>query len=129
MATIQIREIGTSTWYDLPEPDFNGGYQVDWESVDADTTGRDETGFMHRDMVRAKVHKLNCKWSNRRMSDLTSILTRTLSPMFELKFLDADGTTQTGTFYVGSRSTPIYSKRAIDGNTTVVSMTANFIER
>lgn len=112
-------------WVDLPFPDYNGGltravYDVDYNS------GRDNTGYMHRDRVGVK-RKMKCVWSNRRQEEITQIISLLQDVFFELKYTDIDGSIKEGVFYVGDREAPVYTEAL--GSTIYSSFTANFIER
>ena len=123
MATISVRAVGGNTWTDLPEPDADGGFVVGIQDVDASSTGRDNTGLMHRDRVSIK-RKLNCSWSNRSPAVIQSILNSAIQNVFfECKYLDPlTGTSEIKTFYCGDASVSWYS-------TTIYSLTRNFIEQ
>lgn len=112
-------------WVDLPFPDYNGGLVRAIQDVDYNS-GRDNTGYMHRDRVGVK-RKLKCTWSNRRQEDISFILSLIGDMFFEVKYNDLDGTVREGVFYVGDREAPVYSEAL--GSTIYGSFTANFIER
>lgn len=123
MAIISVRAVGGSTWTDLPAPDAEGGYSIGIQDVDSHTTGRDNTGYMHRDRVGIK-RKLNCTWSNRSPADISTILNSAIKNVFfECKFVDPQtNTSYEGVFYCGDASVSYYS-------TTIYTLTRNFIER
>lgn len=136
MATIEIKELSATEWTILPEPAFNGGYSVDIYDVDASTTGRNQAGTMIRDRVAVK-RKVNCKWNYIKPEVAQELLNAVKSPFFNLRFDDPmTGGKYTGTFYVGDRSVPYYSKAVngayvfIDTKSTIISeLSMNFIER
>lgn len=121
---IKIKHNGV--WTELPACDYNGGLAQDWYDIDADGSGRDEMGLMHRDRVATK-RKLNCKWSNIRQSQVAFILSLIGDVFFEVQYEDLDGTIKEGVFYAGDRQAPTYS-RAL-GEPIYSSFTVNFIER
>lgn len=113
-------------WVELPAPDYNGGYTPATYDIDADGSGRDEAGYMHRDRVAIKK-KLNCRWSNITQANLNRILQVIGGVFLEVRYKDMDGQIKEGIFYVGDREAPVYSY-AIHG-TLYASFTCNFIER
>ena len=128
MALISIAELDSTVFTDMPEPAFNGGYQVDIMDVDASTTGRNQAGTMIRDRVAIK-RKINCTWNYLTPRQMQILLTAVQSPFFQVKYLDPlTNSVQTRTFYVGDRSAPMYSKSAKSG-TLYTSLTMNFIEK
>lgn len=132
MSAIQVRSIGASTWTDLPEPDYNGGLTWSVQDVDAPTTGRDQSGYMHRDRV-AKKRKLTCTWKNRSKDQINIILNSAIKDVFfECRFFDYEtNSTVTKVMYVGDRTAPVYSMvLGKNHNQTIIgNFTANFIER
>ena len=132
MASIKVRSIGTSTWIDLPEPDYNGGLTWSIQDVDASTTGRDQTGTMHRDRVAIK-RKLTCRWTNREESVIRTILNSAIKDVFfECQYHDyQSNSTITSTMYVGDRTAPVYSQVLGSNHATTIigNFTADFIER
>lgn len=125
MATLSVRPVGggDGDWFDLPEPNADGGYSIGIQDVDSHTTGRDANGYLHRDRVAIK-RKLNCSWSNRSPAVIQSILNSAIKNVFfECKYLDPQtGAYEVKTFYCGDASVPWYSQ-------TIYSLTRNFIER
>lgn len=124
---LRVRTNASSSWVELPIPDYDG-YQVDIYDVDAQTTGRDQHGLMHRDRVAVK-RKVFCTWSNRKRNVISSILSSPITNVFfQLEYWDPQTNAQrTGTFYVGDRSMPLTSATLHDG--LLGSVSINFIER
>lgn len=98
---------------DLPEP-AKGGAVFSVQDIDSSETGRNQNGDMMRERVATKV-----KWQltfpplDRTMC--AKLLNALSGVTFELAYPDpylTSGTT-TKTFYVGDRTTPIYSM--VDG--------------
>ena len=126
MATIYVKGTsqGESDWFALPEPDYNGGYEVTTNDVDASSTGRDNSGYMHRDRVGVK-HTIKLKWSNRTPDVVASILNSKITDVFfNVQYWQPNtNSTATGTFYVGDRSAVAYSRDLFS------SLTMDFVER
>lgn len=121
---IKIKRNGE--WVTLPPCDYNGGYQIQWYDMDADGSGRDKAGLMHRDRVATK-RKLNLKWSYPKQHVVSEILELTAPMFFEVEYLDADGTVKRGTFYAGDKEMPVFSYAL--GETIYTSLAINLIER
>jgi len=132
MAELKVRAVGGSTWTNLPEPDYNGGLTWSIQDVDASTSGRDQSGYMHRDRVAIK-RKISCTWTNRESTDINAILNSAIKNVFfELSYFDYETNSQkTGVFYCGDRTAPVYSivMGSAHNKRIIGSFTANFVER
>lgn len=132
MATIQA-STDNSTWVDLPELPLDG-LTLQICDVDASTSGRDNTGLIHRDKIGMK-RKLNCSWKYLTRTQVKTITDIADNTFFYLRFYDdlatTDGSLYTGQFYAGDRSGTIYSHCMGSNKTTPMysSYTVNFIER
>lgn len=130
MATLQAKFLSSSTWVNLPEPSLNGLVCGD-QDVDAPSTGRDQSGDMHRDKVNEK-RKFSMTWNNIWAEDVATIMQFTHQPFFQLRCdSDLDNRTYEGVFYAGDRNGTLYSKRlgANKQKKLYSSFTVNFIER
>lgn len=110
MATIQIKEIGSNTWHDLPEPSFEG-LTPEFHAISSPNSGRDNnSGTMHIDIV-ARKRKYICTWKNIPESVVNTIFNLTNSPFFYVRCTkDLSGSTYEGVFYRGQDvSAQIYS--------------------
>jgi hypothetical protein len=118
MATIKIN--GS----EMPEP-FS--FQWDIEDLDSENSGRTADGKMSRDRIAVKV-KLSVKWVQLDSSKISKILNAVKDKFFTVTYPDALlGTVTTKTFYVGSRSAPMYTNK--DGKPIWESIEMNFTEQ
>lgn len=126
MAILRYRAVGASTWIDMLDPQ---SYQWDISDLDSEAggTGRGQDGTMHRDRVAIK-RKLECKWGAMNNPNMSTLLNCMTALFFELEYPDAlTGSKNTGIFYVGDRSTPMYT---YNGSAWVwEGLSANFIEK
>lgn len=128
MAIIRIRKDSNSEWANLPDPAYNGGYNVSIQDVDASTSGRDQSGVMHRDRVGVK-RKLNLSWNNLNPTQVAIILRATSPVFFEVEYYDPlSSKREVRTMYAGDKSQPIYSLATPSG-TIYSSVSVNLIER
>ena len=96
----------------LPDPK---SYSWGLQDIDADGTGRNQSGDLFRDRVATK-RKLTLEWPP------------VTDTFFTVAYPDAlTGATREMTAYVGDRTTPMYS--LIDGKWLWESLSMNFIER
>jgi hypothetical protein len=87
---------------------------------------RNANGKMIRDRVATK-RKLNCEWSALTTSEVSTLLSAVTATSFTVTYLDPlTGTSQTKTFYVGDRNSPVY--RLVNGKELWAGLTMNFIE-
>lgn len=77
--------------------------------IDSSNSGRSADGIMHRDRIATK-RKLQLKW-NFLTADQMSKLLKAVKPMFfSCSYPDPEmGTNMSLSFYVGDRSSPIYT--------------------
>lgn len=128
MLTLQARALGASTWTTLPVPPPDG-ITVQICDVDASTTGRDNTGYIHRDKIGMK-RKINLSYKYIWDNDVATIVSFANQTFFELKLYDdLTNTTWSGTVYAGDRSGTIYTHALHASKTLYSSFTVNFIER
>lgn len=98
------------------------------EDLDADGTGRNQNGLLFRDRVAVK-RKLVCTWPPMKTEEMAQLLQAMEPEFFTLEYPDAmAGAQQTGTFYVGPKTAPVYKKNT-DGTWLWERLTANLIER
>jgi hypothetical protein len=78
--------------------------------LSSDNSGRSASGTMMKDRIAQKV-KLACKWPFLSQSQASSLLQAVnASIFFSVTYPDPmQGATVTGTFYVGDRTTPMFS--------------------
>lgn len=82
--------------------------QVAIQDIDAKAT-RDAQGLLHRDRVATK-RKITLTFGALTVSECSQILSAVKSEFFNVEYLDPqDGNMRSGTFYVGDRTTPVYS--------------------
>ena len=131
MATLQARVNSSDSWFDLPEPAYDG-LQSGIQMISSAESGRDNNdGLMHIDKVADK-RKFSCTWKNVWREDIVSIINLVSHPFFQLKCADdLTGQTYTGTFYAGDRNANVYSNVLGANHNRVLysSFTVNFIER
>ena len=87
----------------LPAPD--GGLEMSFEDIDGPSAGRDESGYMHRDVVRRKVGVWNFRYSymdRQTWEYLISVMP--LEGSFSFTYPGADGKTATCTAYLSAYS-------------------------
>ena len=105
---------------------------IKWDISDLDSedgAGRTQDGLMHRDRVAVK-RKLTCTWSPMGPLEMATLLQAMDDVLFSLEYPDAhDGTTKTGTFYVGDRSTPIDVWSEKENRYLWEGLSANFVEQ
>lgn len=100
--------------------------QYGQQDIDSADSGRNAEGTMLRDRVATKI-KLTCKWNALTPAEISNILNAVDAPSFSLTYPDAKaGTSQTKTFYVGDRTSPMYHYN--NGAELWEGLSANFIE-
>lgn len=96
----------------LPKIAF-GGASCTVSDVDSAQSGRNQKGEMIRERVAVKI-KWQLSFPPLNPYQMKCLLSAVASPSFEFTYPDPrSGTTSTGTFYVGDRTTPVYSE--VDG--------------
>ena len=112
-------------WFALPTPK-PGGYNPSYTHFE--NSYRDVTGYLHRDIIRKNVAKLECSWNaldNSQIRKLQSLYTHN---SFRLRFTDYYGNRVEKTVYAG----PLSSKTEMinSGNVPIVmtETSMNFIE-
>ena len=100
--------------------------QVAIQDIDAKAT-RDAHGLLHRDRVATK-RKLTLAFGPLSVSECSTILAAVQKEFFNVEFLDPqDGKMRSGTFYVGDRTTPVYS--FVDGFPVWKGLSFDLIEQ
>ncbi|MBO0476162.1 hypothetical protein DOK76_03710 [Vagococcus sp. DIV0080] len=108
-----------------PPQDFN----VTYNTIDADSSGRNANGDMVRDVITQKV-KLELKWGPLNDSEASNILTAVKKAFFTVNYPDPEsGKQETKTFYCGDRSLPAYSWNKKFKQIKWQNLSLNLIER
>lgn len=121
---LKCRELGTSSWKNLPTPQ-----SCEWgiQDLDSENAGRNQLGYMFRDRVAVK-RKLTCNFAPLSNVEISTLLQNISSQFFELQYPDAQtGSTESMTVYVGDRSSPMLKYN--NGNPEWRGLSVNFIER
>ena len=101
---------------------------VSYQTIDADTSGRNASGKMVRDIIAEKV-KLEAKWGPLSDVEISAILNAVDASFFEVSYPNPKtGNIATKTFYVGDRSAPLYSWNEKFGAIKWQGLSMNFIE-
>lgn len=104
-------------------------FSVGLQTIDSDTSGRNASGNMVRDIITEKV-KLECEWGPLSDSETSFILKKVKSAFFAVTYPDPEvGGMVTKTFYVGDRSTPSYSWNDKFKEMKWEGLSMNFIEK
>lgn len=123
MATIQVKELNSNTWHDLPEPAFEG-LNAEVHLISSAESGRDNNvGTMHLDVV-ARKRKYAISWKNIPASTVQTIYNLTNSTFFNVRCNnDLSGVPYEGVFYRGQDiSSQVYSNAwGKNGNQTLYS--------
>lgn len=91
----------------LPQP-AHGGFSVAIQDVDSASTGRGADGNMIRDRVGVKA-KIFLKFPPLSASEMKALMDAISDVSFSVTYPDPRaGGTNSGTFYVGDRTAPIY---------------------
>lgn len=108
-----------------PPKEFSVGLQT----IDADTSGRNASGTMIRDIITEKV-KLDMNWGPLSDSEVSNILNKVTNDFFTVTYPDpAVGGMTTKTFYVGDRTIPSYSWNNKFSSMKWQGLSMNFVER
>ena len=95
--------------------------------IDSSKSGRSADGMMHRDRIAVK-RKLQLKWNFLSAADMSKLLNAVKSDFFACTYPDPEaGTNKTLQFYVGDRSTPVYTVK--NGIVGWSGLEMSFIER
>lgn len=108
----------------LPDPS-----SLSWsvQDVDADSSGRNQSGYMCRDRVAVK-RKLTLEWPPLTVAQCSTLLNAVTDVFFTVSYPDAmTGTARNMTAYVGDRTSPMYS--CINNVPLWEGLSMNFIER
>ncbi|CAM3218442.1 hypothetical protein GHI93_11590 [Lactococcus hircilactis] len=104
-------------------------FKVGYQTIDADSSGRNANGEMVRDIITQKV-KLEIEWGALDDSTASALLKAIKAVFFTVNYPDAEtGTQQTKTFYSGDRSLPSYSWNDKFNQIKWGSFSTNFIEK
>lgn len=84
-------------------------YQYDLEDVSESDAGRTEDGMMHKKRI-GQVSKLEMSWNNVDTQTVSTLLKMFQPEYMYCEYLDAlEGGYKVDYFYVGNRSTPMYT--------------------
>ena len=113
-------------WFSLPTPK-PGGYAPSYTHFE--NSYRDASGYLHRDIRRKNVAKLECSWNALTQSQINTLQSLYTYNSFRLRFTDYYGNRVEKVVYAG----PLSSKtEMINTNTNkptiVVETSMNFIE-
>lgn len=101
-------------------------FSVEINDIDGETS-RNARGDMLRDRIATK-RKLNLEWPALTNSEISAILKAVKDVYFSVEYPDPEeGTNLTKTFYVGSRTAPMYNYN--NGNPKWENLKMNFIEK
>lgn len=104
-------------------------FSVGYQTIDADSSGRNANGRMTRDIIAEKV-KLDCKWGHLSDSEVSSILNKVTETFFTVTYPNPKtGGMATKTFYVGDRTAPSYSWNDKFQKSKWSGLSMNFIEQ
>lgn len=81
--------------------------QITISDIDGET-GRNANGTMIRDRITTK-RKLDCEWGMLTQNEISQLLNAVNPVFFTVSYLDPQRGRSTGTFYVGDRSSPVYT--------------------
>lgn len=98
------------------------------QDIDAKAS-RDANGLLHRDRVAIK-RKLTIKWGPLTIAECSTILKAVSGQFFSCTYLDPqEGGMVTKTFYVGDRTTPVYTLNPTTSQYVWTSLSMDFIEQ
>ena len=104
-------------------------FSVGYQTIDSDSSGRNASGNMVRDIISEKV-KLDCQWGPLSDAEISSILSKVSGSFFSVTYPDAKtGGLATKTFYVGDRTAPSYSWNDLFQSAKWSGLSMNFIEQ
>lgn len=116
---------GNPVYTPFPTP-VEIGYTI--STMDASSSGRNQSGLMFRDVVANKV-KIQVKWGALTEAQCSQILALVDAPFFYLRYPDArTGAKRIMECYVGDRSTPMYRQDS-DSSWKWKELSISFIER
>lgn len=109
---------------EMPQP---SSFTCTIMDISSDGTSRDANGTMHIDRICTK-RKIELEWKYLNMQDMSKILKLVRNIFFTVTYPDPmEGHTITKTFYVGDRTTGMYS--CVDGEPKWKDIKYNLIER
>lgn len=104
-------------------------FSVGIQTIDSDTSGRNASGRMVRDIIAEKT-KLECKWGPLSDSESSILLNAMNGSFFNVSYPDPkNGGQTTKSFYVGDRTAPSYSWHDNFKEMKWQGLSANFIEQ
>lgn len=88
------------------------GVQINLEDLDSSESGRDESGVMHRVVLREKVRKYSLPYGRLTQEEYMYLLSLFAGkPTFEVEKREPDGQTVTFTAYCSKVGISLYNKR------------------
>ena len=88
------------------------GVQINLEDLDSSESGRDESGVMHRVVLREKVRKYSLPYGTLSQEDYVYLMSLFAGkPTFEVEKRDPDGKRVTFTAYCSKVGISLYNKR------------------
>lgn len=104
-------------------------FSVGLQDIDADSSGRNASGQMVRDVITKKV-KLEMKWGSLSDSEISSLLKAVDGKFFSVTYPDPKvGGQSTKTFYAGDRTSPSYSWNDKYKSMKWEGLSMNFVEQ
>lgn len=103
-------------------------FHVTLNTIDADSSGRNAAGDMVRDILAQKV-KIELEWGPMSQAEISTLLKLVQPMFFTVNYLDPKDGQVERTFYVGDRSTPVFSWNETFKKHMWENLTMNFIER
>lgn len=104
-------------------------FSVARETIDGDTSGRNASGRMVRDVITVK-RKLECEWGPLSTAEISTLLTRIKGDFFPVTYLDPEvGGMVTKTFYAGTPTAPAYSWNEKYQAIMWEGLSVNFVEQ
>lgn len=90
----------------------DAGVQINLEDLDSSESGRDESGVMHRIVLREKVRKYTLQYGTLTQEEYTYLMSLFAGkPTFEVEKREPDGQTVTFTAYCSKVGISLYNKR------------------
>lgn len=103
-------------------------FSVGIQTIDSDSTGRNASGNMVRDIIAEKV-KLDISWGPLSDNEISQILSKISGAFFSVTYPDPQvGGNTTKRFYVGDRTAPSYSWNEHFQASKWEGLTLSFIE-
>lgn len=102
-------------------------FSVSPETIDADSSGRNASGNMVRNII-TKKRRLECVWGPLSDAEVSAILNAIDKPSFSVTYPDPQTGMTTKNFYAGTPSAPSYSWNEKFSQVKWQGLSVNFIE-